>query len=83
MRGAVVDMIRGEEDRAPQHMALFSAHVGIMRWLLNHEADANARDVVGFTPLHWAVYFMRSETIQVLLEYKQTSTRRTTQALLR
>ena len=70
MRGAFVNMTRGEEDRVPQHMALFSAHVGIMRWLLNHGAEANARDVVGFTPLHWAVHFMRSETIQVLLEYK-------------
>ena len=40
-----------------------------MRWLLGHGADANARNYVSRTPLHYAVLNMHFEAIQILLDH--------------
>jgi len=42
-------------------------YVDVMRWLLNHGADANTRSSGGITPLHWAAHCTLIECVQVLL----------------
>jgi len=67
--GAVVD-VRGQSETTLLHSASTSPkHVDIMRWLLNHDADANARTISRRTPLHWAADYMHFEAVQVLLEH--------------
>ena len=69
--GAVVD-VRGRSESTPLHTASYSfgGSVDIVRWLLNHGADSNARSYSGRTPLHWAVYGVHPEVVHVLLERK-------------
>jgi ankyrin repeat protein len=40
--GAVVD-VQGDDKYTPLHAASFHGQVDIMRWLLDHGADTNAR----------------------------------------
>ena len=65
--GAVVD-VQGDYDFTPLYAASYDGHVDIMRWLLNHGADANAF-CSGFTPLIEAASEMHLEAVQVLLEH--------------
>ncbi|KAI9447774.1 hypothetical protein H4582DRAFT_2093077 [Lactarius indigo] len=66
--GAVVDF-RSQDSCTPLHIASVDGRVDIMRWLLNHGADVNARNT-NWTPLHVASFNMQLEAIQVLLEHK-------------
>ncbi|OHE80714.1 MAG: hypothetical protein A2107_12905 [Verrucomicrobia bacterium GWF2_62_7] len=38
--------------------------------LLAHKADINAKDQMGFTPLHWAVVSLKKEIVSLLLANK-------------
>ena len=67
LHGAVVD-VRGNDDDTPLMAASFYGHVDIMRWLLNHGANANAF-CSGFTPLIEAADKMHVAAVQVLLEH--------------
>ena len=64
--GAIVDF-RGQNARTPLHAASATGNVDIMRWLLNHGADANPRrDDNSWTPLHCAALERRLEADHVL-----------------
>ena len=62
---------RGGMESTLLHLACESSYgfVDIACWLLNHGADANAQDNVGWTPLLQAAWTKHLELVQVLLEY--------------
>ena len=68
--GADVDC-RGDDMRTPLLSASVfgNSDVDVMRWLLNHGADANARNRWGSTSLERAAANMQVEAVQVLLEH--------------
>jgi ankyrin repeat protein len=46
--------VRGEYGRNPLHAAVFSGNLEVIRILIEYDpADINARDLGGWTPLHW------------------------------
>ena len=67
--GAIVD-IRGQAGWSPLHMASSQGYTDMIRWLLDHGADVNARTDSSFlyTPLRLAVAHMQLEATQALLE---------------
>ena len=69
--GAAVDVQVeiGEYKYTPLHTASIHGQVDIMRWLLDHGADANARSFSLITPLIEAADATRLEAVQVLLEH--------------
>jgi ankyrin repeat protein len=68
--GAVVDVrVKDHCDWTPLHTATSSGSVDIMRWLLNHGADANIRSQNAWTLLHVAVFYRQLEAVQVLIEH--------------
>ncbi|KAF8270103.1 ankyrin repeat-containing domain protein [Lactarius quietus] len=65
----VVD-VRGKRGRSLLQSASMSGFVDVMRWLLNHGADANDRQHEDrWTSLHLAVVNRQSEAVQVLLDH--------------
>jgi ankyrin repeat protein len=66
--GAVVD-VRDREEWAPIYEVARSGSVDIMRWLLNHGADASAQTDLGRLSLHRAAFNENLEAVQLLLEY--------------
>ena len=62
--GAVVE-VRGGGEETPLHRAS-QEYVDIMRWLLDHGADPNARTCYDYTPLFYATWYL--EAVQVLIE---------------
>ena len=67
--GAVVD-VRDQWKWTPLHVtAEIFGSVDIMRWLLNHGANASAQTIFRETPLHRAALNANLEATQVLLEY--------------
>ncbi|KAF8261052.1 hypothetical protein EI94DRAFT_1667502 [Lactarius quietus] len=67
--GAVVDVHDTDED-TPLHAASQNGQIDIMRWLLDHGADASACDSSArWTPMHNATYKMHLDAVQVLLKY--------------
>ncbi|KAF8263984.1 ankyrin repeat-containing domain protein [Lactarius quietus] len=67
--GAVVD-VHDVFQGAPLHAASANGEVDIMRWVLDHGADANACDAVThWTPLHAAASELHLEAVQILLTY--------------
>ncbi|KAH9029581.1 hypothetical protein EDB85DRAFT_2275987 [Lactarius pseudohatsudake] len=64
--GAVVEV---KIYHTPLYAASYDGRVDIMRWLLNHGADANARNKDGWTPLHTATAHGILKAVQVLLEH--------------
>ena len=65
--GAVVD-VRGDYERTPLYVAS-NGQVDILRWLLDHGADANARNCYGVSPLSRAAYTLYDDAVQVLLDH--------------
>jgi ankyrin repeat protein len=67
--GAVVDV--RDRDEWTLHAAGYSGRIDIMRWLLNHGANARAQDYRRRTPLHQAARARELGGVQVLLEHEQ------------
>ena len=53
----------------PLHLASREGHVAVARFLLEHGADADARDNDNCTPLHWASQQGHLELVRVLIEH--------------
>ena len=66
--GAVVD-VQVADNFTLLHVASSDEQVDIMRWLLDHGADKNARTKYLWTPLYRAALLLNSEATQVLLEH--------------
>ncbi|KAF8270105.1 hypothetical protein EI94DRAFT_1723881 [Lactarius quietus] len=66
LHGAFVD-VHGFEERSFLHAASMVGLVDEIRWLLNHDADINARVYDRWTPLHLAAYNGQLEAVQMLL----------------
>ena len=67
--GALVD-VRSDEERTPLHSASMFGHVDLMRWLLDHGADANAlQKFERWTPLHLAAANLYPEAVRLLLDH--------------
>ncbi|MBO4311717.1 MAG: ankyrin repeat domain-containing protein [Desulfovibrionaceae bacterium] len=49
--GLSVNARHSSEGSCPLHMAAICGRLDIMKWLLDHGADINARDFTGYTPL--------------------------------
>ena len=69
--GAVVDV---RDDSTCTPLFITSCHgypgqVDLMRWLLDHGADANARTIEHYTPLYFATYGTHLEAVQLLIEH--------------
>ena len=52
---------------SPLHLATTGSNLDIIKFLITKNADINARDSQGLTPLHWAVSKGKKNTIQLLL----------------
>lgn len=49
-------------------MACERGHCDVSELLLSHEADMEAKDISGNTPLHVAAQHQQTELVQILLE---------------
>ena len=58
-----------DSKETPLHVSVRKGHVEITRVLLQHGADREARDIVGYKPLERAVTVGHVELVHVLLEY--------------
>ena len=58
-----------DRKETPLHVALRQGHVEVIRVLLEHGANAEARDKHNRTPLLWASRFRHVDLAQVLLEH--------------
>ncbi|KAJ1691525.1 hypothetical protein LUZ63_015680 [Rhynchospora breviuscula] len=57
----------GDSRKTPIFQAIFGGHVDTVRYLLDHGANPDARDRVGFTSLHSAVLQGNAEILDLLL----------------
>lgn len=56
-----------EDEQTPLHLAVSGGYIPVVRWLLEHGADASAVAYNQFTPLHMA---NDPEVVKLLLEHK-------------
>ncbi|MCC6003801.1 MAG: ankyrin repeat domain-containing protein [Thermofilum sp.] len=68
-KGANVNAKYGDSDLTPLHWAAFLGHVDVVRLLLEHGAEVNARNKYGETPLHRAAAYGRADAARLLLEH--------------
>eukprot|EP00929_Paragymnodinium_shiwhaense_P015581 TRINITY_DN123697_c0_g1_i1.p1 TRINITY_DN123697_c0_g1~~TRINITY_DN123697_c0_g1_i1.p1 ORF type:complete len:1202 (+),score=244.69 TRINITY_DN123697_c0_g1_i1:42-3647(+) len=70
------DRVGWEPFYAPIHDAAYTGQVGAVHWLLEHGADASAKNIQGKTPLHWLVYMGLdnhddlADMVQMLITHK-------------
>ena len=57
-----------QESRTALHMACEKGHAEVAEYLLAHEADMEARDSLGNTPLHVATQHQQTQLVQILLD---------------
>jgi ankyrin repeat protein len=69
-RGADVGAVsRNELEVQPLNSAAAGGHTDVARLLLDHGADANARDAAGFAPLHAAAQAGNDELYELLVAH--------------
>ena len=64
--------VRGNCEYAPLHAAVYSGNLEMVRILIEYDADVNARDVDGWTPLYVAsgsLYLQGGSIVRLLLEH--------------
>ncbi|MBI3880697.1 MAG: ankyrin repeat domain-containing protein, partial [Verrucomicrobia bacterium] len=72
--GAQVNAVGGYGRRQPVHHAAAMKDASLLRVLVVNEADLQAVDDFGFTPLHYAAGAGNLETVRLLLERKVPAT---------
>lgn len=62
--------VQRDDKSTPLHIACRHIQpVPMIKFLIENGADVNAKDEVGFTPLHYAVLFSTKEVIETLILY--------------
>ena len=59
--------MRFEEGKTPLHIASANGHTGFVKYLIEHKAQVNAKDISCSTPLHEAVRSGRIDCTSILL----------------
>ena len=59
----------GCDGKTALHVAAEDNHLILARFLIDKQANVNARDYLGMTPLHWAAYKGHSEMVVLLLKH--------------
>ncbi len=55
----------------PIHLACYNGRTAVVRLLLSHGCDSQAKDSCGFTPLQTALQHGQSEVVKLLFEEKK------------
>jgi Ankyrin repeats (many copies)/Ankyrin repeats (3 copies) len=69
-RGAKVNATNKAMKLSALSAAVAGSHVEMVELLLDHSADVNSRDIIGRTPLDWAIQVDSKEIVEVLLAHK-------------
>jgi ankyrin repeat protein len=68
--GSSIDLVEGNDGQTLLHIAAAANQLKIAQFLIDRQANVNARDNRGMTPLHWAAYNGYQKMIALLFENK-------------
>ncbi|XP_029643659.1 ankyrin repeat, PH and SEC7 domain containing protein secG isoform X1 [Octopus sinensis] len=64
------DMRNSKFQQTPSHLAAYAGHPHCLQWLLQSNAEINARDYLGETPLHKAASTGTLDCVSLLISYQ-------------
>ncbi len=68
--GISIETIEGNDGQTLLHIAVRNNQLVIAQFLLNQQANIDARDNLGMTPLHWAAYKGNRDMAALLIKCK-------------
>ncbi len=67
--GGEINRAEGSKNQTALHIAAGENRLKIAQFLIEHQADINARDNMGLTPLHWAAYNGNLDMVAYMLQH--------------